>query len=308
MLTVKRLSAYTFNNKRSHLLKDISFSINKNDSLGIIGKSGDGKSTLAKALLNICDKNVYIESDGIFLNDEQLNKKHIGKKISLVFQNPNSYLNPNMKVGMQIQEMLLIHCKDDKKIAKEKTLTTMKEVGIENASEVYDYYPYQISGGIKQKICLCIAIICKPEVVILDEALSYLDEISKEEIFCLLNTLKEKYNFTLIFISHDFKEIYKLCNKIAVIKKGSIIEFGLKDEVIFNARHPYTLELLYYFVRYYKNIPLISFTEKCEDSESLGDIKLSETHYFKNFQPSDYADLIKKISALKENIYEIIRD
>lgn len=307
MLNINHLSVYFNNgNDKIYLLNDISLFLNKNDSLGIIGKSGDGKSTLAKALLNIYDKNVYLESGTIMLNDEKVTQTHIGKKISLVFQNPNSYLNPNMKVGKQIQEMLLIHDKDNKRTAKEKTLTIMKEIGIENASEVYNYYPYQISGGIKQKICLCIALICKPDVIILDEALSYLDEISKSEIIALLKKLKEKYKFSLIFISHDFKEIYQLCDKIAVIKKGEIVEFGLKDEIIFNAHHPYTLELLYYFVRYYKNIPSISFCNTYLDSNNLYPKKISDTHYFKNYQSNDGAYLIEKAQVLKENLYEII--
>lgn len=309
MLTVKNLSVYfNNNNEKSYLLKDISFSINENDSLGIIGKSGDGKSTLAKALLNIYDKNVYLESGVLTLNNEQITKKHIGKKISLVFQNPNSYLNPNMKVGKQIQEMLLIHCKENRKVSKEKTLNIMEEMGIENPKEVYNYYPYQISGGIKQKISLCIAFICNPDVVILDEALSYLDKKSKEEIFSLLKKLKEKYKFILIFISHDFKEIYQLCNKIAVIKKGRIVEMGLNDEIVFNAKHIYTQELLYYFVRYYKNVPLISFNEKEENIDNSKLVKLNATHYFINYQPNGHSGLAEMPSALKENLYEIIRN
>ena len=307
MLRVKNLSiCLNKDNHKIYLLDNISFSLDKNDSLGIIGKSGDGKSTLAKALLNIYDKNVYLDSGHITLNNEEITQKHIGKNISLVFQNPNSYLNPNMKVGKQIQEMLLIHDKENKKVAKEKTLNIMKEIGIENANEVYNYYPYQISGGIKQKVCLCIALVCKPDVLILDEALSYLDEKSKKEIIHLLKLLKDKYNFSLIFISHDFKEIYELCDKIVVIEKGKIVEFGLKDEIIFNAQHPYTVELLYYFVRYYKNIPLINFHNESSPFNNLHRIKLSDTYYFINDTPNDNTYLIEKTQILKENLHEII--
>lgn len=305
MFSVNNLSLYYLqNDSKTYLLKDIDFSLDKGDCLGIIGKSGDGKSTLAKALLKIYDRNVYLESGKMFLDNVLVDESFRGKKISLIFQNPNSYLNPSMKVGKQIQEMLTYHFKENKKVAKVKTISIMKEVGIENPAVIYNYYPHEISGGMQQRICLCISIICHPEIIILDEATSYLDRDTKKEIYFLLNSLKEKYNFTLIIISHDFKEIYTMCNKIAIMKKGSIVEFGTKEEIVNSPRHPYTIELLYYFLSYYNNIPCLIHLSK--DNDYLPIKKITSTHFARI---SNYnKELLEEFSKLKEMLYETFRN
>jgi len=221
MFKVENLTVYYLNKKEKHyLLNDVCFSINQGDCLGIISKSGDGKSTLAKALLKIYDNNVYLESGNIYLNNEELEASSRGKEISLLFQNPNSYLNPSMKVGKQIDEMLIYHFKEKKNTAKQKAIELMEEAGINNASTIYNYYPHEISGGMQQRISLCIALICRPKVLILDECTSYLDKESKLNILSLIKELQLRHKFTLIMISHDFKEIYSSCNKIAIMRKG----------------------------------------------------------------------------------------
>lgn len=313
MLRVDNLSLYYMNKKKKiYLLKDICFSLNKGDSLGIIGKSGDGKSTLAKSLLKMHDTNTILESGKIYLNNQEINETFRGTKISLIFQNPNSYLNPLMKVGKQIEEMLTFHLKENKKSAKEKTLNIMKELKIDNPKQIYNYYPHEISGGTQQKICLCISLICNPEIIILDESTSYLDNVSKKEILNLIKSLQEKYKFTLIFISHDFNEIYKVCNKIAIMRKGKMIEFAFKDEIILNPIHPYTIELLCDYLRYYKNIP--SFTVPLMEIEELYTppiTQISPSHYVRSFYLYNKAIKIKlplEYKEIKEKIYENIRN
>ena len=162
MLEVKNLTIYSANNNiKKYLLRDICFSLNKGDCLGIISKTGEGKSTLAKALLQIYDHNVQLEKGTIFINNKEFDTSFRGTTISLLLQNPNSYLNPLMKVGKQIAEMLIYHLKENKKIAKQKTIEMMEYVGIKNSKEVYNYLPHELSGGMQQRICLCIALICK---------------------------------------------------------------------------------------------------------------------------------------------------
>lgn len=307
MFKVNNLSLYTLNNKK-YLLKDVCFSLNKGESLGIIGKSGDGKSTLAKALLQIYDDNVFVESSNIYLNDEQFSNSFRGKKISLLFQNPNTYLNPLMKVGKQIAEMLMYHFKDSKKSAKLKTIALMEKMNIENAKTIYNYYPFEISGGTKQKICLCIALICNPDILILDESTSYLDKNTKKTILKLIKDLQKEYNFTLIMISHDFKEIYKMCDKVAIMRKGEMIEFGKKDEIIFNPMHPYTIEILCDYLRYYTDVE--NFTCPLINNEQfiISITMISDTHYVRScFLNSNckihYPSNLKNI---KEAIYETL--
>ena len=313
MLKVDNLTLFHLENKEKHyLLKDIKISINSGDCLGIISKTGDGKSTLAKALLKIYDKNIYLESGSVSLNGKEVDNSHRGKDIILIFQNPNSYLNPTMKVGKQIDEMLIYHHKENKKTSKEKALALMEEVGIENAKEIYSYYPHEISGGMQQKICLCIALICNPKVIILDEFTSYLDKTSKINILRIIKKLQLKRKFTLIIISHDFKEIYNMCNKIAIMRKGQLIEIGDKDEIILNPVHPYTIELLLDYLRYYDNIP--GFTCPTMEIEQIKPAPLThvnDNHDVRSWyldERSIKLELPSNFRKLKEKIYETLRN
>lgn len=313
MLKVKNITVYSKNdNNKIYLLNDISFNLNTGDCLGIFGKSGSGKSTLAKALLEIYDNNVYLEKGQIFVNNDLFNKKFRGTKISLLFQNPNSYLNPLMKIGKQIEEMLTYHEKCSKKEAKIKVLNLMSEVGIENPETIYSYFPNEISGGTQQRICLCISLICNPKILILDECTSHLDKKSKEDILLLIKKLQSKRNFSLIFISHDLKEIYKMCNKIAILRNGFMIEFGNKDEIILNPIHPHTIELLINYLSFHENIE--SFICPLMNVEILKPAPftmISDTHYVRNWYFNKQAlpiILPRNIEQIKEKIYESLRD
>lgn len=305
MIKTCNLTVYSKrNNQKMYLLKDITFHLNKGDSLGIIGLSGSGKSTLAKALLNIFDDNVFVEKGDIFFDNIKINPSMRGKDIAILFQNPNSYLNPLMKVGKQISEMLRYHYNESKSIAKHKTINLMEKLGIEDASKVYDYYPYEISGGMQQRVCLCISLICEPKIIILDECTSYLDKETKDLVLKYIKDKQKEQKLTLILISHDFKEIYSVCNKIAVMEKGKMVELGTKKEMISNFYHPHTLELFLSYINFYnkKNYNLSSFI-----NDIKGDVKfkfLSDTHYVNGNIVSD-SKLKRKI---KEELYEYFND
>ena len=313
MLEVKNLTIYSIrNNIKNYLLKDICFTLNDGDCLGIIGKSGEGKSTLCKSILGIYDNNVFLENGIIKINCVDFNKSFRGKKISILFQNPNTYLNPLMKVGKQITEMLTYHYKVSKKEAKLKTLELMEEVGLSNSKSIYNYYPYEISGGMQQKVCLCIALICNPEILILDECTAYLDKDSKKDILQLIKRFQQKRKFTLLMISHNFKEIYSMCNKIAIIRKGQLIEFGNSNEIILHPIHPYTIELLCDYLRFYKDIeqfhcPLMNI--ELEDSAPI--TMISNNHFVRSWFLNKNALKIKlpnNIEKIKEEIYENLRN
>lgn len=304
MISVNDLSAYYIhNNVKNYILKNITFSLNKGDCLGIIGKSGDGKSTLAKSLLDITETNIHLENKNIFINNHPLASNDIGTKISLLFQNPNSYLNPLMKVGKQISEMLIYHHKEKKNIAKYKSLNFMKELEINNAETVYNLYPHELSGGIQQRICLCISLICNPEILILDECTSFLDKETKINILNLIKKLQSKYKFTLILISHDFNEITFLCNKVAIMRKGKIVEFGTLEEIINNPLHPYTVEIFYDYLRYYHNVEQINF----EYTISQDSIKtITNTHFVRQVELLNET-CIKQFKLNEVTFHETIR-
>lgn len=301
MLEVENLNITTIN---KYLIKDVSFKLNDGESLGIIGLSGSGKSTLAKALLNIYDEGVTKQKGTIKINNTIFMNEFRGKRISLVFQNPNSYLNPLMKVGKQISEMLIYHLGYQKKAAKEESLTMMNLMGINDAKTIYNYYPYQLSGGTNQKICLCIALICRPDIVILDESTSFLDNDVKIEILSNLKSLQKQYPFSLIIISHDFKIIWELCDKIAIMHNGEIIEYGNKNEIILEAKHPFTIKLLSIFLNFIDNTPLFDCSNEFTiDTPSIDYI--SETHFIKlNYNLPFH--ITHNILQIKEKVYEYL--
>lgn len=313
MININNLTVYTFRNKNKvYLLNDISFYLNKGECLGIIGKTGAGKSTLAKALLGIYENNVFLESGEILIEGKKFASSQRGKDIAILFQNPNTYLNPLMKVGKQIEEMFTYHFKDSKKIAKQKALDLMRKVKINDPLTIYNYLPHEISGGMQQRICLCITLACNPKIIILDESTTYLDNETKKEILSTIKDIQKNYNLTLIVISHDFKEIYDLCNKIAIMRNGQIVELGERDEIILNPIHPFTIELLLNYLRFYENIP--TFTCPLMEIELLkapSITMISDTHYVRNWYFDERAKKIvlpENIDIYKEKIYEIIRN
>lgn len=312
MFEVNNLSVYLRNNnEKNYLLQDICFKLKDGESLGIIGKSGDGKSTLAKALLHIFDANIFYESGSIKVDKIYFEQSMRGKVISILFQNPNSYLNPLMKIGKQIEEMLVYHYKLSKKDAKKNVIDLMKKVNLPNPDTLYNYYPYEISGGMQQKICLCISLICKPKILIIDEGTSYLDFKSKAEILTLIKQLQKEWNFSLIFISHDLNEIYSMCDNIAIMRKGHLIEFGKKDEIILNPIHPYTMEILSNYLQFYEDIDEHYCSFKSEYADNICKIiMVSETHYVRaihlNESPNNFS-ISSNYKIIKERIYENLR-
>ena len=295
MIKIKNLFVYM---KDTPLLKDVNFALNESESLGIIGKSGCGKSTLAKAIVNIFDNDRFYKEGEISIYNHAFENNMRGNMISLMFQNPNTYLNPTMKIGKQISEMLIYHKQYNKQLAKEKTLSFMNKIGLD--SKYYNYYPFELSGGLQQKVCLCISLICEPKILILDESTSYLDHENKELILHLIKTLQKEYKFTLIMISHDFKEIYNYCDKIAVMKDGEIIEFGKKNEIILNPYHPHTIELLALYLSYFKDIDYPILNSNLNEESSLINI-ISDSHYFKGVANKQ---IKSNYSKIKEAVYE----
>lgn len=309
MLEIKNLTVYTKNKEdKRYLLNDICFSLNKGDCLGIYGRSGSGKSTLAKAILHIFDNNIFLENGDILLNKENFNNDFRGKRISLLFQNPNTYLNPLMKVGKQVEEMLTYHFKIDKKEAKEKVIYMFDKVGIDNPMQMYNYYPNEISGGTKQKVCLCISLICEPEVLILDESTSYLDSNSKKSFLEVVKSLQLEKNFILVIISHDLKELYTMCNKLAILRNGHMIEFATTKEILSNPVHPHTVELLIDYLRYYINIDsFVCPLMKIETLKCAPFTMISDTHYVRSWylnKNSIDIKLPRNFEEIKEKIYE----
>lgn len=228
-----------------HAVNNVSLDIQKGEILAIAGESGCGKSTLAKAIMKL----VRSDSGEILLNGENvLNLKHnkdlkkFYQKVQMIFQNPYSSLNPKMKIGEILKEPLIINTNLKKeeitKIVEEK----IKKVGLDKSA--LNLYPHEFSGGQRQRIAIARSLILNPEFIIADEPVSALDVSIQAQIINLLKQLKEDFNLTFLFISHDLSVIKYLSDRIAIMYLGEVVEVGRTEEIFKNPKHPYTKALL----------------------------------------------------------------
>ena len=223
------------------LVKGISFDLHRNEILGIIGESGSGKSLTALSILSLIKFKGLNQSGEIFYADELIDKNNqdniIRNEISIIFQDPMSYLNPSMKCGEQISEALKI--KD-----KNQVLSLINKVKIDEPELTYNKYPHQLSGGQQQRIMIAIAIAKEPNLIIADEATSSLDSLIKKDIINLLMELKNEYKLSLIIVSHNLNLISKISNYVLVMNDGLIVEEGSTNKVFKNPKENYTKKLI----------------------------------------------------------------
>ena len=232
-------------------VRGVSFDLYKGETLAIVGESGSGKSVTTKAVLGILPKNGMIENGEIWYQGQDMVKytekdfyNIRGKKISLVFQDPLSALNPIMKIGKQIMEALTLSLTMSKADAKKKALELMKAVGIPEAEVRFEQYPFQFSGGMRQRIVIAIALASDPEILVCDEPTTALDVTIQAQILDLINEMKAKANVSVIFITHDMGVVANMADRICVMYAGKIVETGTVDEIFYEPAHPYTWALL----------------------------------------------------------------
>lgn len=232
-------------------VRGVSFDLYKGETLAIVGESGSGKSVTTKAILGILPKNAVIESGEIIYEQEDLVKYDEkdfynirGEKISLIFQDPLSALNPIMKVGKQITEALVLRGKIKKSEAKEVAIKLMDGVGIPEPEKRYDQYPFEFSGGMRQRIVIAIALASNPDILICDEPTTALDVTIQARILDMINDIKLNRNLSVIFITHDLGVVANMADRICVMYAGKIVEYGTSEEIFFQPAHPYTWALL----------------------------------------------------------------
>ena len=233
------------------ILSNVSFDLKKNEVLGLVGESGSGKSFTALSVLDLIHlKNLKTEGEIIF-NGRELNKlskkeyqKIRGKEISMIFQEPMSSLNPTMKCGDQISEIIINHEKISKKIAKKRSIELIKKVQLKNPKLVFEKYPFQLSGGQQQRIMIAIAIACKPKLLIADEPTTSLDSLVRNDIISLIKSLQNEYSMSVLFISHDLKLVSKFVDNLIVLKNGIIIEKWFSSQIFNSPKENYTKHLI----------------------------------------------------------------
>ena len=233
------------------ILKNISFDLKENEILGFVGESGSGKSITAFSIINLLRlKNITktgtINFNGNFIESLGSNdlEKIRGNKISIIFQEPMSSLNPSMKCGEQILEIILNHNLISLKKGKNKVLELIKKVQLSDSEITYNKYPHQLSGGQQQRIMIAMAIACDPKILIADEPTTSLDGIVKKEIINLLKSIQKETKMSIIFISHDLQLVSEIAEKIIVLNKGEIVEFGSSYQIFNNPKKRYTKLLL----------------------------------------------------------------
>ena len=232
-------------------VRDVSFTLNRGETLAIVGESGSGKSVTTKALPGILPANGKITGGSILYDGHDLTKYTDrdfsairGKRISLVFQDPLSALNPIMRIGKQITEALVLSGKTPRREAKAKALELMRAVGIPEPEKRFRQYPFQFSGGMRQRIVIAIALACDPEILICDEPTTALDVTIQAQILELINDIKRQKNLSVIFITHDLGVVANVADRVAVMYAGRIVERATSEELFYDPRSPYTWALL----------------------------------------------------------------
>lgn len=232
------------------LVKKLNFSLQKGKTLGIVGESGSGKSLTSLAIMGLLSKSLSASGKIIYQNKNLLKAKEEelvslrGKDVAMIFQEPMTALNPTMKCGKQVMEIMLQHLKIEKEEAKTKTLELFKKVELPRPEAIIDSYPHQISGGQKQRVMIAMAIACKPKILIADEPTTALDATVQHGILQLLNDLRDEYGMGMIFISHDLGVVRHVADDILVMYKGDTMEYGPAETVFRQPENPYTKGLL----------------------------------------------------------------
>ena len=229
----------------------VSFDLERGKVLGIVGESGSGKSVTAYSIMQILASTGKIVSGSIKLDGQELvnagekvMKNVRGNRISIIFQDPMTSLNPTYTIGHQLMEAITLHTDRDKKQARDRAREMLELVGINESEKRLKQYPYELSGGMRQRVMIAMALACEPDILIADEPTTALDVTIQAQILELMQSLQEKLGMAIIMITHDLGVVAQLCDEVIVMYAGSICEQGTADEIFYNPRHEYTKGLM----------------------------------------------------------------
>ena len=253
VLEIKNLHTYFYTDGGVIKAVDgVDVKLRRGATLGIVGESGSGKSVTSLSVMGllagtkgkIADGEILLDGDDIVKLTKEQQRKLRGSKISMIFQEPMTSLNPVMKIGDQVAECVLQHEKISKKEALKKAEDMLRKTGVPRVEHMMKEYPFQLSGGQRQRVMIAMALVCKPEILIADEPTTALDVTIQAQILDLLREIQKKLGTATVFVTHDLGVVARIADRVAVMYAGKIVEIGTVDEIFYDPRHPYTWGLL----------------------------------------------------------------
>ena len=259
MLEIKHLSTdFETENGMVHAVRDVSLSVDKGEVLGIVGESGSGKSQTMFSVMGLLSGNGIVKDGSITIDGKEISPKAFserkeyeqvmdrirGNDLAMIFQDPMTFLNPVLRIETQLMEPILNHMDISKEEAKKRAIELMRKVGIPSPEARIRQYPHQFSGGMRQRIIIAIALACDPKIIIADEPTTALDVTIQAQVLELISHLKEEIDSGIIMITHDLGVVASICDRIAIMYGGKIVETGTVFEIFEHPQHPYTIGLL----------------------------------------------------------------
>ncbi|WP_440676560.1 dipeptide ABC transporter ATP-binding protein [Candidatus Pelagibacter sp. HIMB1593] len=279
-LKINNLSVdYKMRKETVYAAKNVNIEVNKGEILGLVGESGSGKSTVGNAIINLIDEPGKVSSGSVILGNLNIHGnsesiiKYRGNKIGLIFQDPQTSLNPILTVGEQLIETIQTHLNLNKEEAKNKSINLLKEVGIKDAEKRFNDYPHQFSGGMRQRVVISLALCCEPELLIADEPTTALDVSIQSQILDLIKKLTKERNLAVILITHDMGVIAETANRVAVMKSGDLVEIGETKKILTTPQQSYTKSLVSSVPPTNKKISRFVIVEK-ENKNKQNNIKI----------------------------------
>jgi peptide/nickel transport system ATP-binding protein len=301
---------YKMRRETIYAAKNINIDVNRGEILGLVGESGSGKSTVGNAIINLIDEPGKVSNGSIVLDGIDIHKdtenitKYRGNKIGLIFQDPQTSLNPILTIGDQLIETIQTHLSLSSEEAKNKSINLLKEVGIKDAESRFNNYPHQFSGGMRQRVVISLALCCEPELLIADEPTTALDVSIQSQILDLIKRLTKERNLAVILITHDMGVIAETTDRVAVMKNGDLVEIGPTKEILTKPKEIYTRSLVSSVPPTDKKISRFKIIEKEKKGQSDTNIKILNRWVKKEISNKDLVQ-IKNLSKTFDDSFFI---